>query len=48
MRGVAGKKAYTVHTINIISQLQYFVTRSSGNSVGIVPDNRLDNQATGC
>jgi hypothetical protein len=31
--GVADKEAYTVHTINIISQRQYFVARSLSSYV---------------
>jgi hypothetical protein len=34
--GVADKEAYTVHTINIISQLQYFVSRCLSSYVGNV------------
>jgi hypothetical protein len=34
--GVADKEAYTVHTINIISQRQYFVARCLSSYVGNV------------
>jgi hypothetical protein len=34
--GVADKEAYTVHTINIISQRQYFIARYLSSYVGNV------------
>jgi hypothetical protein len=36
MGGVGDKEAYTLHNINIISQLQYFVARCLGFYVGNV------------
>jgi hypothetical protein len=36
MGGVADKESYTVHNVNIISQLQYFVARCLSYSVGNV------------